>query len=83
MLPGLEKASVIFTEDGYRSETEIGSSEFKYSTVMLLAETADYLVFVFSQSHAQVYDKNSITGGTMEEFREFLKKVTGKEIQTI
>ena len=83
MLPGLEKAIVTFNEDGYRSETEIGSSEFKYSTIMLLAETADYFVFVFSQSHAQVYDKKSIAGGTIEEFRTFIQNVTGKEIQNV
>ena len=83
MLPGLDKATVTFNAGGYRSETEIGSSEFKYSTILLLAETVDYFVFVFSQSHAQVYNKKSITGGTIEEFREFIKNATGKEIQNI
>ena len=83
MLPGLEKAIVTFNEEGYRSETELGSSEFKYGSIMLLAETADYFVFVFSQSHAQVYDKKSIVGGTIEEFRTFIQNVTGKEIQNV
>ena len=83
MLPGLDKATVTFGAESYCSETEIGSSEFKYSTIMQLAETADYFVFVFSQSHAQIYNKNSITGGTVEEFREFIKAATGKEIQNI
>lgn len=83
MLPGLDKASVTFSTDGYRSETEIGSSDFKYSTIMMLAETADYFVFVFSQSHAQIYSKKSLTGGTIAEFREFIKNATGKEIQNI
>lgn len=83
MLPGLEKAIVTFNEDGYRSETELGSSEFKYGSIVLLAETADYFVFVFSQSHAQVYDKKSIAGGTIEEFRTFIQNVTGKEIQNV
>ena len=83
MLPGLEKATVTFHADGYHSEAELGSSEFKYNTIILLAETDNFFVFVFSQSHAQVYNKNSITGGTIEEFREFLKNVTGKEIQKI
>lgn len=83
MLPGLEKAIVTFNEEGYRSETELGSSEFKYGSIMLLAETADYFVFVFSQSHAQVYDKKSIAGGTIEEFRTFIQNVTGKEIQNV
>ncbi|MBQ2905779.1 MAG: YcxB family protein [Peptococcaceae bacterium] len=83
MLPGLEKAIVTFNEEGYRSETELGSSEFKYGSIMLLAETADYFVFVFSQSHAQVYDKKSIAGGTIEEFRAFIRNATGKEIQNV
>lgn len=83
MLPGLAKAIVTFKEDGYHSETEVGSSDFKYSTIALLAETKDYFVFVFSQSHAQIYSKNSITGGTVDEFRRFLVNVTGKEIQNI
>ena len=83
MLPGLGKANVTFHEDSYCSETEIGTSEFKYNNIIMLAETADYFVFVFSQSHAQVYDKKSISGGTIEEFREFIKGVTEKEIQCI
>ena len=83
MLPGLDKATVTFNEEGYRLETELGSSEFKYGSIMLLAETADYFVFVFSQSHAQVYDKKSIAGGTIEEFRTFIQNVTGKEIQNV
>lgn len=83
MLPGLDKATVTFREEGYHSETALGSSEFKYNTIMLLVETADYFVFVFSQNHAQVYSKKSITGGTVEEFREFIKNAAGKEIQKI
>ena len=83
MLPGLNKSFVTFSEDSYYSETEIGNSEFKYNNIVMLAETVDYFVFVFSQSHAQVYDKKSISGGTIEEFREFIKGVTGKAIQKI
>lgn len=83
MMPGLDKATVIFKPDGYHSDTGIGSSDFKYSTIMLLAETKDYFVFVFSQSHAQVYSKKSITGGTVEEFREFITNATGKEFQKV
>lgn len=83
MLPGLKKATVTFSEEGYHSETEIGSSDFKYSTIKMLVEMADYFVFVFSQSHAQVYDKKSIKGGTMEEFRAFIEGATGKKIQSV
>ena len=83
MLPGLAKATTTFRAEGYYSETEVGSSEFKYSTIMALAETEQYFVFIFGQNHAQVYDKRSIAGGTMEEFREFITIVTGKEIEYV
>ena len=58
MLPGLEKAVVTFKEDSYHSVTEIGSSEFKYDNILMLVETTDYFVFIFSQSHAQIYCKS-------------------------
>ena len=83
MLPGLEKAIVTFNEEGYRSETELGSSEFKYGSIMLLAETADYFVFVFSQMHAQVYDKAGLAEGNIDEFREFIKDKINKKIVRI
>jgi len=53
----MAKAIVTFHAEDYRSETEIGSSDFKYGTIWLLAETADY--------------------------RQFIKGVTGKEIQHV
>ena len=81
MLPGLTNSSVTFTEDGYHSETALGSSDFKYGNIGLIAETTDYFVFVFGSNHAQVYSKKTITGGSVEDFREFLVNVTGKEIQ--
>ena len=83
MLPGLIKSVVTFHEDSYYSETEVGNSEFKYNNIIALAENADYFVFIFSQSHAQVYDKKSISGGTLEEFREFIMGVTERVIQKI
>lgn len=38
---------------------------------------------IFSQNHAQIYSKKNMTGGTAEEFCQFIKAVTGKEIQNI
>ena len=49
----------------------------------MLAETKDYFVFVFGQNHAQIYSKKSITGGTVDEFRQFIANATGKEIQKV
>lgn len=83
MLPGTEKSVAVFNEDGYTSEVGVGKSEWSYEKMQLVAETKDYFVFVFSQSHAQVYDKAHLTGGTVEGFREFIARKTGKTVEYI
>ncbi len=83
MLPGTEKSKVTFTEEDFHSETEVGKSEWNYDKILLLAETKDYFIFVFSRSHAQVYDKNNLSGGTSDEFREFICERTGKAMTSI
>ncbi len=83
MLPGTKHSSAVFGEENYISETEMGKTEWFYDKIDVLAETADYFVFVFGNNHAQVYDKNSISGGTADEFRSFIQEKTGKEIQKI
>jgi hypothetical protein len=40
-------------------------------------------VFIFSHSHAQLYDKSSLQGGTEERFRTFLEEVTGKKVRRV
>jgi len=83
MLPGTEKSKAIFTEEGFFSETEVGKTEWNYDRILVLAETKDYFIFVFSASHAQVYDKNNLSGGTAQEFRQFICERTGKTMTTI
>lgn len=83
MLAGMEKSTAIFTEDGYTSEVALGKSEWSYERMLLIAETADYFVFVFSQNHAQIYDKAGMSGGTVEEFREFIERKTGKSVVSV
>lgn len=83
MLSGTEKVKTIFTQEKYYSETEIGNTEWNYDKIYMLAETKDYFVFVFSTSHAQVYDKNNLTGGTVDDFRKFISEVTNKEVITV
>ena len=83
MLKGLERAQATFRDEGYYSETEMGNTEWQYDKIGMLAETKDYFVFVFSPSHAQVYDKNNLTGGTIEEFRQFIQDKTDKEIISV
>lgn len=83
MLPGTEKAAAVFTEAGYITTTEAGKTEWSYERIGWLAETDDYFVFVFNVSHAQIYDKRNLTGGTADEFRSFIESVTGKTAQRI
>ena len=83
MLPGTEIAKATFSEEGFCSETDVGKTEWNYERVLLLAETKDYFIFVFSSSHAQVYDKNNLSGGTAEEFRRFICERTGKSMTTL
>lgn len=86
MLKGTEKATSIFdteASDTFVSETEIGKSEFSYNKIALLAETDRYFVFVFSASHAQIYDKNNLSGGSVNAFREFITEKTGKPILSV
>jgi hypothetical protein len=83
LLPGTEKASVVFGETEFVSSTDIGTSTFYYDKIEIIAESTDYFVFIFSISHAQVYDKKNISGGTLQEFRDFMEQVTGKHIVRI
>ena len=83
MLKGTERATSIFdTErpDMFISETEVGKSEFSYDKIAMIAETDRYFVFVFSANHAQVYDKNNLSGGTVNAFREFITERTEKTV---
>ncbi len=83
LLAGTEKASVLFREKEFVSGTGIGTSIFGYDKIQLIAEDPNFFVFVFSASHAQVYDKAGISGGTVEDFRTFIENVTGTSIQKI
>lgn len=40
-------------------------------------------MFLFSKNHAQVYDKRTLTGGTAEEFRAFMREKTEKAIEIV
>ena len=83
MLKGTEKSTSTFDTEiatAFISATAIGKSEFSYDKVAQIAETERYFIFIFSENHAQVYDKVSISGGTVDEFREFISKVTNKTV---
>jgi len=76
MIPGMKSSCVLFHEEGYHSETPVGTSDFPYGTIRAIAEDCHYFIFIFSASHAQLYDKRTLNGGTPEEFKEFLYRKT-------
>ena len=83
MMKGTDRAVSTFTEGGYCSETAAGKTEWRYENIAHIAEDAHYFIFVFDKRYAQVYAKQGMGGGTVEEFRDFIVRMTGKEIQYI
>lgn len=83
LLPGTSSARSVFTEESYTSATEAAVTEFHYETVLEVCETAAYFVLLFSKQHGQIYDKSTLSGGTVEEFRTFITEKTGKPIVSI
>lgn len=83
MLPGTETAACVFTEDGYTSSTAAATTEFRYEAVQRICETREYFVFLLGRQHGQIYDKATLTGGTVDEFRTFISEKTGKPVEYI
>ena len=83
LLPGTERAVAVFSENGFVSTTEVGKSEWNYDKIMLIAETTDFFIFIFSVSHAQLYDKRRLQGGSVDDFQRFIESMTGKQVQPI
>ena len=82
-LPGTKHTAAAFDEEGYTTVNEAGETRWKYENIQMVAETEEYFVFVLNVNHAQAYQKRSIAGGTVEEFRVFLEKKLGKSVEQI
>ena len=83
ILPGMTHAKSDFYVDRYVSSTEMGTTEWHYDKIETLAEDKNYFILIFGRNHAQVYAKNSLTGGTAEQFRGFIEENTGVKVQEI
>lgn len=83
LLPGTERALAVFSEDDFTSVTAVGKSEWSYDNIIIIAETADFFMFIFSERHVQLYDKRHLQGGTTEGFRKFIERKTNKSMQLI
>jgi hypothetical protein len=74
MIKGTEKVTIVFNEDGYASTTDIGKTEWYYKNINQIAETDEFFVFIFDQSHGQVYDKKK----ALIEFEHKLTATVGE-----
>lgn len=82
-LPGMKVTAAAFDEEGYTTVNEAGETRWKYENIQTVAETAEYFVFILNVNHGQAYRKQSIAGGTAEEFRAFLAEKLGKPVEQI
>ena len=83
VLPGTEHSLCIFGEEGYTVKTSVTESKFSYAQILAICETPRYFVLALSKNQAQAFDKESMTGGSLDEFRAFLTAKTEKQIAQI
>lgn len=74
-----------FPEDGscYVCRSQSGERWWPYNQIARVVESRDYFALLLDRKHGQVFDKKGFTWGTMEEFRELIRKKTGLKIQYI
>lgn len=60
-----------------------GTEHAAAAQIVAVAETARYFVFALSSHHTQAYDKRTIRGGSVEDFRAFIAEKTGKLVEKI
>ena len=83
MLPGTNLQTSRFTDVSYHSVTDVGTTEFHYDRIVAIAESKDYFIFTFSDKHAQVHNKHTISGGSLDDFRFFIQQKTNLTIVQI
>ena len=82
-LAGTKEYHVALGEDSYTVVTAVTTSTFRYELIDALAESQDYIIFLMKSRYAQPLDKRTLIGGTVEEFKRFLEKKTGKDFRHV
>ena len=82
-LAGTKEYHVAFGEDSYTVVTAATTSTFRYELIDALAESQDYIILLMKKRYVQPLDKRTLTGGTVEEFKRFLKEKTGKTFRRV
>ena len=82
-LAGTKEYHVAFGEDSYTVVSEGTTSTFRYELIDDMAESQDYMILLMKKRFAQPLDKRTLTGGTVEEFKQFLEEKTGKTFRCV
>lgn len=82
-LAGTKEYHVAFGEESYTVVTEVTTSTFRYELIDAMAESQDYMILLMKKRFAQPLDKRTLTGGTVEEFKQFLEEKTGKTFRRV
>ena len=83
MLAGTKTAQTVFAENELICITEAATTTFSYDKIERIAECEDYFIFVYDKSHAQLCEKRTISGATIEEFRAWIEQKTGKSVEMV
>ena len=82
-LAGTKEYHVAFGEESYTVVTEVTTSTFRYELIDALAESQEYIILLMKKRYVQPLDKRTLTGGTVEEFKQFLEEKTGKTFRRV
>lgn len=63
-----------FFDDKMIEYGESSKEEYKYSDLMKVRETGDYFYIYHTRENASVVDKSAVTGASVDELRELLRK---------
>lgn len=76
---GTQKQTFRFDEDGYEIYLENSKEKVQedYSEVVRLVETQRYFLLFLERNVAHILTKDTLTGGTPEQFRTFLEEKSG------
>ena len=80
MMRGIERSTAVFSAESYTVMTNAAKTEYRYDAAVYISETKDYFVFVMSRNQGLFFNKSSISGGTVEEFRTFIEERTNKKL---
>lgn len=73
----------VFTSENYINTTDAAQTKFEYKNIEYIGETENCFVFILDKTYAQAFDKNTLSGGSLEDFRQFITQITDKTIQKI